>query len=75
MLAGFLKSKLFILFSIILFVAFLVGYDYAAVTSGEPSSASSSKVSAMPGKTVSGTADAVSEMNADTTGSIHYGNR
>jgi hypothetical protein len=48
MLLAFIKSKLFILFSVILFEAFIIGYDYAVITSMEPSAASSGTAAVMP---------------------------
>lgn len=39
-ISRFLKSKLFFLLSIIFFVSFTIGYDYAVISSGVPSPAS-----------------------------------
>lgn len=39
MLLRFLKSRLFIFLSILFFVCFIAGYDYAVLTSREPPAA------------------------------------
>jgi hypothetical protein len=48
MLLKFLKSKLFILFLIILFTAFILGYDYAVVASKGSSTVPGSKSIQIP---------------------------
>lgn len=39
MISKFFRSKLFLLFSFLLFVGFIIGYDFAVITSKEPPAA------------------------------------
>lgn len=39
MILRFFRSKLFLLFAFLLFVGFIIGYDFAVITSKEPPAA------------------------------------
>lgn len=49
MISRFFKSRLLLIFSIILFICFIIGYDYAVITSREPPAATVNTPVLIPG--------------------------
>lgn len=54
MIRSFFKSKLLILFLLIIFVGFLIGYDYALLTSKAPVGTTFGTPASLPGATLPG---------------------
>lgn len=49
MIMKFLKSRLFLFFAFVLFITFIIGYDYAVMTSKNPAAASVKDLGTMTG--------------------------